>query len=109
MSRRGRSTEVLEERNHRGQTIVLGKDKYQYMIGVRFKGKGSVRWKRFITDLPPADKFGGKGNLAKAMFLHDDPFRVTFEELTLKLAEITGEDRSTKAVGTLFSKLSRLG
>ena len=109
MSRRGRSTEVLEERNHRGQTIVLGKDKYQYMIGVRFKGKGSVRWKRFITDLPPADKFGGKGNLAKAMFRHDDPFRVSFKELTLTLGESAGENPSKKAVETLFSKLSSVG
>jgi hypothetical protein len=64
----GRGT-ILEERKYKSNTIVLGRDRYQHMIGIKCtkqslvhpkSEKGfTVHWKKFFAELPPATECGG--------------------------------------------------
>lgn len=70
---------VLDERQYKGRTIVLGKDRRQHMIGV--KQKYMILWKKFFTNLPPADKFGGSYGLAREYFYDPDGYEKDFGPL----------------------------
>jgi hypothetical protein len=74
-----RSVEVLNTEEHNGKVIVLGRDSCQYMIGIEYKDQ--IVWKKFFTDLPPADKFGGAGGLAREYFHNPDKYADQFGAL----------------------------
>lgn len=84
---------ILDERNYKFHTIVLGKDKRQYMIGIKCTNKGcvhprsekgfTVHWKKFFTDLPPADDYGREHGLARAYFDNPDGLAGEFGPLRL--------------------------
>ena len=84
---------ILDERKYRFYRIVLGRDKYQYMIGVKCTKKDcihpkstkgyTVHWKKFFTELPPASEYGGAYGLAKAYFDNPDGLSEEFGKLRL--------------------------
>ncbi len=89
---------ILDVRNYKFRTIVLGKNERQYMIGVKCTKRGcvhpesekgfTVHWKKFFTKLPPASEYGGSYGLAKAFFDNPDGLAEKFGELLLGCSDI---------------------
>ncbi len=89
---------ILDERNYKFRTIVLGKDKHQHMIGIKCTKKGcvhpksdkgfTVHWKKFFTKLSPASKDDGSYGLARAYFDNPDGLAREFGELRLGCSDI---------------------
>jgi hypothetical protein len=89
---------ILDERNYKFRTIVLGKNKHQHKIGIKCTKRGcvhpksekgfTVHWKKFFTELPPASKYGDSYGLARAYFDNPDKLAGEFGPLRLGCSEI---------------------
>jgi hypothetical protein len=90
---------IIDEKEYKGATIVLGKDRYQHMIGVKCQKKSCItiyhvkgfriHWKKFFTNLPPAGEYVGALGLARAYFTDPDgKMAQEYGELSLSCDEI---------------------